>query len=425
MLLFVFLFVLAVSAITFLLGRSVYSEQRQYNALLMSRQAYLTTEAALEDTVFKLMDGATVAATTTFNNFVGLATTTVSYNSVSDTYIVRSVSKVGRTNRVNIIELVAGAGSAFNYGLQTGNGGFNLTNSASIRGNAFSNGSIVGQGASMIYGDVISSGSSGLVSKVTATGSAWANSLDDSTITGNAYYNTVVAASWVGGTRFTPSANVATQTLPIPDSEIDAWKTEIQNTGTVIPSSSCTAGKYLIDTDTSMGNVKIECDFEIKKKGSGTTVTLTGPVWVTGNVTFTGGPVIQAHSSLGKKSVQIIADNPSNRLTSSKVSIENGTTFLGSGHVSSYVMVVSQNNSAENSGVEKAITIGQSSNGKLILYSGHGLIDIGNSISLKAVTGYRIDIGNNSEVVYESGLTDVLFTGGPGGGYVISDWYQE
>ncbi len=425
MLLFVFVFVLATSALTFQLSTSSSGEQKQLNGLKSSKQAYLTAESALEDAVYRLIDGETLSATTTFNNLKGFATTTFTYNSTDDTYEVRSLAKIGKANRISKVLLTAGAGSSFNYGLQTGNGGFTLSNSASIRGNAFSNGSIVGQGASMIYGDVISAGPTGAVTNVTATGSAWANTLSGSTITGNAYYNAVGAASTVGGTRYTPSTNVATQTLPIPDTEIEAWKTSITDTGTVIPSSSCSAGKYLIDTNTTLGNVKVECNLEIKKKGSGTTITLTGPVWVTGNITFTGGPNIVAHSSLGKKSVQFIADNPSNRLTSSKASIENGTTFSGSGHSASYVMVISQNNSAENSGVEKAITIGQSSNGDLILYAGHGLVDIGNSISLKAVTGYQISIGNNSEVVYESGLTNLLFTGGPGGGYVISDWYQE
>jgi hypothetical protein len=189
--------------------------------------------------------------------------------------------------------------------------------------------------------------------------------------------------------------------------------------------ASCSGGWYEINTDTTIGNLKVECNLRIRKSGVSTVVTLTGPIWVVGNIEFDQGPRLVVSPSLGRRSVQIIADNPANRLTSSKISIRNSTEFIGSGHSASFIMVLSQNNSAELGGVEVAIDIGQSSNGALLLYSGHGLISIGNSIFLKSVTGYKTSIGNNSNVVYDTGLANVLFTGGPGGGYVIRSWYQE
>ena len=146
---------------------------------------------------------------------------------------------------------------------------------------------------------------------------------------------------------------------------------------------------------------------------------------MTGNVIFEQGPIIEVSSTLGRRSVQIIADNPSNRLTSSKFSIGNSTQFVGSGHASSFIMLVSQNNAAETGSSDEAIDISQSSNGDLILYAGHGSVDINNQIHLRSVTGYQIEIGNSSNITYDTGLNSVLFTGGPGGGYVISDWYQE
>ena len=164
---------------------------------------------------------------------------------------------------------------------------------------------------------------------------------------------------------------------------------------------------------------------EIKKTGPSTIVTLTGPVWVTGNITMSSGPTLKIDPALGKRSVQIIADNPSDRLNSSKITISNSTNFIGSGHPSSFIVVVSQNNAAELGFAGTAIDVGQSSNGALLLYSGHGKVVIGNQIYLKSVSGYHIDIGNNSDITYDTGLSNVLFTGGPGGGYVISDWYQQ
>ena len=423
MLFFVLFFVVAASALAFSLGRAVYSDLYLVNSLLASNESYLTADSALEDAVYKMMKGYMVSATSTFNATAGLATTTISYDSSSDIYTLRSVSKVGRANRVSVVELTSGVGSAFNYGLQSGNGGFTLSNSASITGNVYSNGNILGGGSSLISGDVISAGPTGSITKIHATGSVWTNTLSDSLIDKDAHYNVVGIPSVVNGVRYTPEAVTATTSLPIPDDKVQEYKDGVTSSGTVIPVSSCIAGWYVISTNATIGNVKIECNLRIK--GPGITVTLTGPIWVTGNIEFVTGPTLKVSPALGPKSVQFIADNPSDRLTSSKVSINNSSVFTGSGHPSSFIMVLSQNNSAETGGSEEAAFIGQSSNGSLILYAGHGLINIGNSIDLKSVTGYKIDIGNNSDVTYDTGLTSVLFTGGPGGGYVIRDWYQK
>lgn len=425
MLFFIIFFIVAAASLTFLLSRTVGSDLYVVTSIASSKQAYLTAESALEDLILRQMRNETLPAVNILDQVAGVATTTVTYDSVDNEYDIRSEAKVGRTIRVDLVVLALGSGNAFNYGLQTGNGGFDLTNSASITGNAFSNGSIVGQGSSLIRGDVISAGSSGLISNIHATGSAWANTLDDSYIEGDAHYNAVGGSSVVDGTRYTPDTMPTEEDLPIPDSKVEEWKDGITNSGSTIPASLCTSGVYLIDSNDTIGNVKIECDLVIKKSGSETIVTLDGPVWVEGNITLQQGPKLKVHPSLTSRSVQLIADNPSDRINSSKISIANSSEFEGTGHSSSFIMMLSQNESSELGGSEDAITIGQSSSGDLILYAGHGKINIGNQIYLNSVTGYRIEIGNNSDITYKTGLVDVLFTGGPGGGFVISEWYQE
>lgn len=425
MLLFIIFFVITASAMTFLLSRSTGSDAYILGSLSSSKQAYITAESALEDVVMRTMNGDTVGATTTLRELSGVATTTVSYNNVTDIYTIKSIANTGRSSRISVVELSPGAGTAFNYGLQSGNGGFELVNSASIVGNAFSNGLVVGQGSSMIYGDVVSAGPTGIIRAIEATGTSWSNTLDNSLIQGDAYYNVVATPSTVNGTRHTPFTVINPEPLPIPDSEVDAWKTKIQDTGTVIPASSCSSGTYTINSNTTIGNVIIDCNLEIKKTGPSTIVTLTGPVWVKGNIIMSSGPTIKISPTVGRYSVQMIADNPTNRLTSSKITVGNSTQFIGSGHASSFIMLISQNNASENGTSDEAIDIGQSSSGDLILYAGHGMVDVNNQIHLKSVTGYKIEIGNNSSITYDTGLANVLFTGGPGGAYVINDWYQE
>jgi hypothetical protein len=82
------------------------------------------------------------------------------------------------------------------------------------------------------------------------------------------------------------------------------------------------------------------------------------------------------------------------------------------------------NNDAENSGSATAIDLAQSANGKVLVYAPHGRVAMGNSISLKEVTAHQIDINNGAQVIYESGLMSLLFTGGAGGGFSIADWRE-
>mgnify|MGYP003343766782 FL=1 len=82
----------------------------------------------------------------------------------------------------------------------------------------------------------------------------------------------------------------------------------------------------------------------------------------------------------------------------------------------------SQNDSAENGGSNSAIDIDNNILGDVLVYAGHGAIEMENNASLKEVTGYKIRIKNNAQVIYETGLASLLFTSGPGGGYEIESW---
>lgn len=87
-------------------------------------------------------------------------------------------------------------------------------------------------------------------------------------------------------------------------------------------------------------------------------------------------------------------------------------------------MLLSMNESAETGGADYGIRISQSANGSVIAYTNSGLVEIGNGIDLRAITGYQINVAQNTDVIYEIGLTSLLFTSGPGGGYILNDWQQ-
>lgn len=427
MLIFVLFFAFATSSMMFVLGQSIFSDLADFTHLTDAKRAYLTSESLTDDVVYRMVYGTfgiDAVEALSMNNVLAYATTT--YDSPEDVYYINTSARAGTTVRKTHAELTIGAGSSFSYGLQAGNGGIELANSARIIGNVYSNGTVQGAGSAVVLGDIVSAGPTGLITTIAATGSVYANTIDRVEADGDAHYNTDLGGSTIAGTSYSPAPNQATTSFPISTTTIQEWKDAIIDHGSVITASdpACSSGTYTIDISTTIGFLKVECNLDIKKTGPSTVVTLDGPIWVAGNLSFTQGPTIEVATALGRRSVQFIVDDESNRATSSQIEIRNSTNFIGSGDDRSYIMLMSANESAELGGAEVAIDVAQSANGSVIVYADSGLIAIGNGIDLKEVTGYQINVAQNSDVVYEEGLASLLFKAGPGGEYLIEDWQQ-
>lgn len=430
MLMFVLFFAFTSSVMMFALNQSIFIDLSDYGRLTASKHAYLAAESAVEDVVYRqIFDSFTVSASESVILLGVTGTAATTYDSASDIYEVNGEATHRDSVRRAQALLSVSSGSSFNYGLQAGTGGITLANNANIIGNVYANGSVIGAGSAQVRGDIVSAGPSGLAKDIHATGTIYAHTIDHIDADRDAHYTTQVgtnAQNPVGGTRYTPATDQPLADMPIPPAKIQEWKDSITSLGTTITAADplCSTGTYTIDTSITIGYLKVECNLDIKKTGGGITVTLDGPIWVQGNLSFTQGPTMRVDPSLGRRSVQFIVDNPSNRLTSSKIEVRNSTQFNGSGDYRSYIMLLSMNESAALSGAEKAIDVSQSANGSVLVYADRGLIDIGNGIDLREVTGYKINVAQNSDVIYESGLSSLLFTSGPGGGYSLEDWQQ-
>lgn len=410
-LLMVLLFTLGSLVVTMGVSRGVYEDVVSTRALLDSRQSFYTAESGVEDAIYRHLEAMSIGTTEVITVGSTTATTTITtllaQKRIDTTASLRSlVRKLSATIRI-------GNGASFNFGLQSDVGGITMNNSSSVSGNAYSNGTITGGGSSMIYGDVISAGSSGLITGIHATGSAWSNRIQNSTVNKNAYYQSI-SSTVVGGISYPGSIDQATTSLPIEESLIDEWKTHAEAGGTI--SGPC---PYTINADATIGPVKVACDMVIT--GNNTDVTLMGPIWVEGNLTMEKAN-FYVDSSLGPNSVQMIVDDPDSHATGSKITVSQSTSFFDEDGGSSYVLLLSRNDSARTGGSETAINLTQSANGKVLVYAADGKINLANSVSMKEVTGYHIVLGNNTNVSYETGLASLLFSGGPGGSYIITNW---
>lgn len=400
-------------------GLIVFVKSERY--AVAKSQALSLAEAGIDKAVYELNQNPSYNGETNTALGEGAFTTTVSTID-TNTRLISVTASVPSTNPVaqRTVKARVGLNSdiiSFHYGMQAGNGGITLNNSSQIVGNVFSSGPVIGAGGNMVYGSVVSAGASGLVYGIRATSSVFAHTIGGAKATvvdGNAYYATSITNTTVNGTSYPNSSDLPPADFPISDEQILEWEQEAEDGGVI---NTCNAsGNYEITTSQTLGPIKINCNLVIKSTSG--ILTVTGPIWVTGNITTQTGPTIQIDGSLGSQNVAIIAHNPMDETGSGIISISQSTAFNNSGSANSFVFLVSQNKSAEQGGAVTAISLNQGASA-LVAYASHGRITMGQSVSVKEATGYKIELSQSASVTYDTGLPSTVFQSGPGGGWAF------
>lgn len=408
------LFFLIIS-VTIVVGSSgpVIADRKAAQNLIKSKASYFASEAGVEDVSYRIIKSKDYdsAENLTLDGYTASTAVVDNSDGAKEVTATGNASSLIRKTKTN---LIPGTGASFYYGLQVGNGGLVMSNNSRVDGNVFSNGQINGT-SDTINGDVISAGPSGLINGINTSGSAYAHSITDSAVGVNAYYQTISGTS-IGGTSYPGSQDQSPLPMPISDAKIEEWKAEAAAGGT--HTSPC---PYIISDNVSLGPKKINCDLYI----DGTNVvTLNGNVWVSGNIYFSNNSDIKINPSLGDKTVVMVADKETNRSSSGRIFLSNYSEYFGTGSAKSYILLISQNNSAETGGGNTAINAANHAAGKVLLYAPHGKIELSNDISIKEASAYKIQINNSAIITYETGIANLLFTSGPSGGYSIDSWKE-
>ncbi len=392
-------------------------------------QALNIAEAGAEIAIWKLnnQSGYTGENNTSYGNGVYTTTITDKSNGTKlikvDSYIPDATNPAIRRT----LQITASGNNikniSFAYAVQTGQGGLSLGNNASISGNIYSNGSIVGsgggQGRPVVSGDVISvmnvsnmrvtgnvtadniSGSDvslnanihSSVSDGVVAGNVSANSITNCTINGNAVYNSQISPNCsVSGARTTPNNNVpslpATLSMPISDDQITAWQNEATGGGTI--------GSQTIDTG-SLGPIKINGDLTINTK-----LTINGTIWVTGNINLGNGATMQLASSYGILTGVVLAGTGDS--TSGVFSASNNTTIAGSGTEGSYLLLISERNDTSS----VAITISNNAS-SAIIYAAKSQVQVSNNAQIKEITAYQINLSPKVDLTSSSGNINAAY----------------
>ena len=302
-----------------------------------------------------------------------------------------------------------------------------MNNNARINGSVYSNGVIDGGSGARITGTAYSAGAGGRIfdrvqidgsayahqmdTNITVGGSAYGYSMDEVTIGGNAKMYSISDCTIGGNASFTinPSCTIGgSQTspyagepdpsplpLPITDQQITDWKDTAAAGGTI-------TGNYVLDNGAqgTLGPKKITGDLILSNNAK---LTLTGPLWVVGNIDISNGAIVALHANYGDTSEVLVSDDT--------IDISNVAVFQKAGP-DSYIMMVTTSTSGS------AFTAANNADA-LIAYAPYGTVQVANNAILREVTGWRVTLSNNAVVTYESGLADITFTGGPGASWAV------
>lgn len=227
---------------------------------------------------------------------------------------------------------------------------------------------------------------------------AHANTINAAEVDGDAYYQTETSTT-VHGTSYPGSADPGPIDMPLSDAVIEQWKSEAAAGGTV-------AGDVTYDgTVNTLGPKKITGNLTVTNNAS---LTINGTIHVVGDLSLSNNAVVSLAAGYGANSGVIIVDG--------KIDVGNNVTYNGSGTAGSYVMVLTTNPSIDPN--DPAMLLSNNS-ANSIFYASDGMISISNNATLKEVTAFKLYLQNNAAVQYESGLANVNFSSGPGGGWTM------
>lgn len=399
--------------------------------VVLSSQTYYSTEAGIEDAVYRIKKVKNILPGYVLT--VGDGTVDVSVNSPNqNSKIVTALSNVGNFSRKIEARLsIEKIEPEFFYGAQAGILGIEMENNSRIEGtggiagNIYSNGSIVGSPGATITGNVLVAGSASL-DNVIIFGDAYANTITDSKICGNAYYQTIDSSSLnflnnpsnptcsdplTPGNANPESPDLPLRNMPVSDSNINQWKLESTEGGVH-------EGDFIVNSNLTYGPKKI--DGNLIMTANNKILTVAGTIYVAGYLDISNGSAIHCSASYGQNSCVVVVDG--------WIHISNNGNFGGSGEQGSYIMILSTSpcDSSQSAGCthhNAAMDLHNNAAGA-IFYANDGLIFLHNGVEVSEITAKKINLEPGAVVRYEQGLADARFSAGPGASWQVVNWEE-
>lgn len=331
----------------------------------------------------------------------------------------------------NIEVKVASSSSetSFLYAILAGVGGIDMEGQTVIKGSNNASGNIYSNGA--VRGKSTSSGNSG--SRV--LGSIWAvdyiGGLDSPTTGGvyvqeNAWANALSACRVTGDTRASaPPSNCpysgsftlssAPPAIPLAGVDAEYWKNLAQDGGTwsgncIIDGSSldCTSGTKLL------GNIKIDGDVTVP---SATNLTITGPVWITGDFIIGSNNIFYTAEAVEKNSVVVVVSSPTEPAVFGQIATSSNVSFLRNSQGAGLIFI--SENTSDQCGSSPAIET-SSNTATVVFVAMSGCVHIKSNSILSGILAKRIYVENNATIEFDPSMARAIVEPDSGGWAVLS-----
>lgn len=390
------------------------TQYQVYDNALKSLKVRVAAESGVEDALLRLRKAWAYTVPYGFNlasSSIGVDVQTLSAGSKSIIATASSTGGIIKKIRANF-NLTDSTNVSFYYGAQVGEGGLEMEPNARIKGNVYANGSIINNsGTAYIDNNVIVAKNGNRLEGIAIGENATVYSCINSTIGNNLTYVSGGSLNncTVSGSTTQQAGEIPTEDLPIPQSQVAAWK-QVAEDGGIWPND------MVIDDDTTLGPLQIGTPLNPKNLSiTGKKILrISGTIFVTGDINICVQCKVELDQAAYGATSGVL-------LTDGKISVDNNAVLQGSGLPGSYLLLLSNNNSVDID--SPAIYIANNSQGA-IFYTTQGMISLRNNMKVHEVTGYKIHIKNGATIEYESGLENSFFSSGTGGSWQVSGWEE-
>lgn len=246
------------------------------------------------------------------------------------------------------------------------------------------------------------------VDSVAVSGTVKADVITNTSVGGDAYYQTISGGS-VSGTSYPGSPTPPQVNLPLSPAIIAQWESDAAAGGTIVGNCGTSGVAGCNTFPLTLGPKKIKGNLSVT---NGATLTISGTVYVTGSVDVSNNGTIRCAPSYLAKSCVLIADG--------SISVSNNALFFGSGTSGSFVLLLTTIEDCTGTGStgtgcatgQSGIAISNNANGALF-YAENSLVDISNNAVITAVVAYMLHLSNNTSIVYDSTVANISFTSNP------------
>ncbi|HCQ31191.1 TPA: hypothetical protein DIU27_02275 [Candidatus Collierbacteria bacterium] len=402
------------------------------NTISESNRAWYAAWSGIDEIMYRLRSHQDFE-----NNYtVGLtlsngATASATVTGDSNQKIVRSSGfDNGIIKNLEVTIASSSSKASFIFAAQAGEGGFELegntivTGNNGAPGNVYSNGPVLGIKAnsgvsgSKILGSVWAVGTIGGLSSPNSGGvyiqkNAWANTLTACLIDG-----TVRASVPPTNCPYSGGLEISDPPSPATLASVDAsyWKNKALEGGVwngdcniaSTDGTDCSGGTRVIGTIQILGDLNVP---------SGVNLTITGPLWVKGDIFISQNNVLTTSEVVGKNSIMVVVSDPDNpnlkgrMVTSSNVQFNRNSQGAG-------IIFISENKSMDCATLP---AIDMTSNTATVVFVAiDGCINVGSNSQINGILGKKIHVKNNSTIRYDPSLARAIVVPDSGGWNVVN-----